>query len=126
MIGLTDYNGKVATCAYTIASLRWKDHLESYSIIVPESPPPMQLWHIQIGDDIILRPKTTDTFGLARLRDEKYTYWQTAPDLRRLPRPSVTRKTMSGLNRLYLFTGAARLPSLIIVKRLLPTAVPIR
>ena len=60
----------------------------------------MQLWHIQISEDIIVRPKTTDTFDLARLRDEKYTYWQTAPGLRRLPRPSVTRKTMSGLNSL--------------------------
>ena len=34
----------------------------------------MRLWHIQVGDDIILRPKTTGTFDLARLRDGKSSY----------------------------------------------------
>ena len=34
----------------------------------------MRLWHIQVGDDIILRPKTTGTFDLAHLRDGKSSY----------------------------------------------------
>lgn len=46
MIGLTDDDGKVVTRAYTIASPHWYYHPEFYSIIVPDGPPTMWLWHI--------------------------------------------------------------------------------
>jgi ferredoxin/flavodoxin---NADP+ reductase len=74
MISLADNDGKAITRAYSIASPHWDDHLEFYSIIVPDGPLTSRLWHIQIGDDIILRPKTTGTLNLARLRDGKRLY----------------------------------------------------
>jgi ferredoxin-NADP reductase len=74
MIGLADNDGKAVTRAYSIASPHWDDHLEFYSIIVPDGPLTSRLRHIQIGDDIILRPKTTGTLNLARLRDGKRLY----------------------------------------------------
>ena len=74
MIGLADNDGKALTRAYSIASPHWDDHLEFYSIIVPDGPLTSRLRHIQIGDDIILRPKTTGTLNLARLRDGKRLY----------------------------------------------------
>ena len=74
MIGLADNDGKAITRAYSIASPNWDDHLEFYSIIVPDGPLTSRLRHIQIGDDIILRPKTTGTLNLARLRDGKRLY----------------------------------------------------
>ena len=74
MIGLADNEGKALTRAYSIASPHWDDHLEFYSIIVPDGPLTSRLRHIQIGDDIILRPKTTGTLNLARLRDGKRLY----------------------------------------------------
>ena len=74
MIGLADNDGKAITRAYSIASPHWDDHLEFYSIIVPDGPLTSRLRHIQIGDDIILRPKTTGTLNLARLRDGKSLY----------------------------------------------------
>ena len=74
MIGLADNDGKAIARAYSIASPHWDDHLEFYSIIVPDGPLTSRLRHIQIGDDIILRPKTTGTLNLARLRDGKRLY----------------------------------------------------
>ncbi len=74
MIGLADNDGKAITRAYSIASPNWDDHLEFYSIIVPDGPLTSRLRHVQIGDDIILRPKTTGTLNLARLRDGKRLY----------------------------------------------------
>ena len=74
MIGLADDDGKAVTRAYSIASPHWDDHLEFYSIIVPGGPLTSRLRHIQIGDEIILRPKTTGTLNLARLRNGKRLY----------------------------------------------------
>lgn len=74
MIGLADNDGKAITRAYSIASPHWDDYLEFYSVIVPDGPLTSRLRHIQIGDDIILRPKTTGTLNLARLRDGKRLY----------------------------------------------------
>ena len=74
MIGLADTDGKAITRAYSIASPHWDDYLEFYSIIVPDGPLTSRLRHIQIGDNIILRPKTTGTLNLARLRDGKRLY----------------------------------------------------
>ena len=74
MIGLADTDGKAITRAYSIASPHWDDYLEFYSIIVPDGPLTSRLRHIQIGDNIILRPKTNGTLNLARLRDGKRLY----------------------------------------------------
>lgn len=47
--------------AYSIASPSWDDELEFYSIKVPDGPLTSRLQHIQVGDEIILRPKPVGT-----------------------------------------------------------------
>ena len=43
--------------AYSIASPSWDEELEFYSIKVPDGPLTSRLQHINVGDEIILRPK---------------------------------------------------------------------
>ncbi len=47
--------------AYSIASPAWDEELEFYSIKVPDGPLTSKLQHIQVGDQIILRPKPVGT-----------------------------------------------------------------
>jgi ferredoxin--NADP+ reductase len=47
--------------AYSIASPNWDDELEFYSIKVPDGPLTSRLQHINVGDEIILRPKPVGT-----------------------------------------------------------------
>lgn len=47
--------------AYSIASPAWDDELEFYSIKVPDGPLTSKLQHINVGDEIILRPKPVGT-----------------------------------------------------------------
>ena len=47
--------------AYSIASPSWDDELEFYSIKVQDGPLTSKLQHIQVGDEIILRPKPVGT-----------------------------------------------------------------
>lgn len=61
MIGLLSDNGKPLLRAYSIASPAWDDELEFYSIKVPDGPLTSRLQHIQVGDEIILRPKPVGT-----------------------------------------------------------------
>ena len=61
MIGLLGDNGKPLLRAYSIASPNWDEGLEFYSIKVPDGPLTSRLQHIQVGDDIILRPKPVGT-----------------------------------------------------------------
>jgi ferredoxin--NADP+ reductase len=61
MIGLMAPTGKPLLRAYSIASPAWDDELEFYSIKVPEGPLTSRLQHIQVGDEIILRPKPVGT-----------------------------------------------------------------
>lgn len=61
MIGLIGDNGKPLLRAYSIASPAWDDELEFYSIKVPDGPLTSKLQHIQVGDEIILRPKPVGT-----------------------------------------------------------------
>jgi ferredoxin--NADP+ reductase len=61
MIGLLGDNGKPLLRAYSIASPSWDDELEFYSIKVPDGPLTSKLQHINVGDQIILRPKPVGT-----------------------------------------------------------------
>ena len=61
MIGLMGDNGKPLLRAYSIASPAWDEELEFYSIKVPDGPLTSKLQHIQVGDEIILRPKPVGT-----------------------------------------------------------------
>jgi ferredoxin--NADP+ reductase len=47
--------------AYSIASPSWDDELEFYSIKVQDGPLTSRLQHINVGDEIILRPKPVGT-----------------------------------------------------------------
>ncbi len=61
MIGLLGDNGKPLLRAYSIASPSWDEELEFYSIKVPDGPLTSKLQHIQVGEEIILRPKPVGT-----------------------------------------------------------------
>ena len=67
MIGLMgDLNEKTGKAkpllrAYSIASPSWDEELEFYSIKVPDGPLTSKLQHIEVGDEIILRPKPVGT-----------------------------------------------------------------
>ena len=61
MIGLMCDNGKPLLRAYSIASPSWDEELEFYSIKVQDGPLTSKLQHIQVGDEIILRPKPVGT-----------------------------------------------------------------
>ena len=61
MIGLMGDNGKPIMRAYSIASPSWDEELEFYSIKVPDGPLTSRLQNIQIGDEIIMRPKPVGT-----------------------------------------------------------------
>ncbi|MBE9635367.1 ferredoxin--NADP reductase [Salipiger pacificus] len=47
--------------AYSIASPSWDEELEFYSIKVQDGPLTSKLQHIQVGDELILRPKPVGT-----------------------------------------------------------------
>ena len=47
--------------AYSIASPSWDEELEFYSIIVPDGPLTSRLRHLEVGDEVILRPKPVGT-----------------------------------------------------------------
>jgi len=127
MIGLADTDGKAITRAYSIASPHWDDYLEFYSIIVPDGPLTSRLRHIQISDDIILRPKTTGTLNLARLRDGKRLYLL-ATGTGFAPFASLIRdpETYERFDAVILVHGCRTIAELGYSQRLLPTAAPIR
>ncbi|SMP00633.1 ferredoxin--NADP reductase [Shimia sagamensis] len=60
MIGLM-VDCKPLVRAYSIASPNWEEHLEFYSIKVPDGPLTSRLQNIQIGDEILIRPKPVGT-----------------------------------------------------------------
>ena len=60
MLGLPD-DVKPVMRAYSIASPAWDESLEFFSIKVPGGPLTERLQKIKVGDEILLRPKTTGT-----------------------------------------------------------------
>lgn len=71
MIGLLKDDGKPLLRAYSIASPSWDDELEFYSIKVPDGPLTSKLQKIEVGDEIILRPKPVGTLVLDALLPAK-------------------------------------------------------
>jgi len=61
MMGLEQEGGKPLLRAYSITSANYEEHLEFFSIKVPDGPLTSQLQHIKPGDEIILNRKTTGT-----------------------------------------------------------------
>jgi ferredoxin/flavodoxin---NADP+ reductase len=60
MLGLPE-DGKPLMRAYSIASPAWDESLEFFSIKVPGGPLTERLQKIQLGDTVLMRPKTTGT-----------------------------------------------------------------
>ncbi|CUB05232.1 MAG: ferredoxin--NADP reductase [Tepidiphilus sp.] len=60
MIGLM-VDGKPLLRAYSIASANWEEHLEFYSIKVPNGPLTSRLQHLKVGDEVLVSTKPTGT-----------------------------------------------------------------
>ena len=60
MIGL-EVAGKPLMRAYSIASPNYEDHLEFFSIKVPDGPLTSRLQHLKVGDQIMVSRKPTGT-----------------------------------------------------------------
>ncbi|MFV8825654.1 ferredoxin--NADP reductase [Thauera sp. WH-2] len=73
MIGL-DVHGKPLTRAYSIASPNYEEHLEFFSIKVPDGPLTSRLQHLREGDPIIVSKKPTGTLVLHDLNPGKHLY----------------------------------------------------
>lgn len=73
MIGL-EIDGRPLTRAYSIASPNHEEHLEFFSIKVPNGPLTSRLQHLQPGDPIIVSKKPTGTLVLHDLKPGKHLY----------------------------------------------------
>lgn len=73
MIGL-DVGGKPLTRAYSIASPNYEEHLEFFSIKVPDGPLTSRLQHLRPGDPIVVSKKPTGTLVLHDLKPGKHLY----------------------------------------------------
>lgn len=74
MIGLMGDNGKPLLRAYSIASPSWDETLEFYSIKVPDGPLTSKLQKVEVGDQVILRPKPVGTLVMDALLPGKRLY----------------------------------------------------
>ena len=94
--------------AYSIASPAWDDELEFYSIKVQDGPLTSKLQHIQVGDEIILRPKPVGTLVHdALLPGKRIWFLPPAPGLRLLRRCCANRRPMKITTRSSSPTPAA-------------------
>ena len=66
MIGIENGN-KPLLRAYSIASPSWLEELEFYSIKVHDGPLTSRLQNLEVGDDVLLRPKPVGTLVLDAL-----------------------------------------------------------
>jgi len=60
--------------AYSIASANWEEHLEFFSIKVPDGPLTSRLQHIQPGDELLVGKKTTGTLLISDLHPGRNLY----------------------------------------------------
>jgi ferredoxin--NADP+ reductase len=74
MIGL-EVEGRPLLRAYSIASANYADHLEFFSIKVPDGPLTSRLQHLQPGQPIKVSKKPTGTLVLHDLRPGKNLYF---------------------------------------------------
>ena len=73
MIGL-EVNGKPLMRAYSIVSAHYDDHLEFYSIKVPDGPLTSRLQHLKAGDQVLVSRKPTGSLVLDYLKPGKHLY----------------------------------------------------
>ena len=73
MIGL-EVNGKPLMRAYSIASANYEEHLEFFSIKVPDGPLTSILQKVKVGDDLLISKKPTGTLVHDDLLPGKHLY----------------------------------------------------
>ncbi|MBC7787615.1 MAG: ferredoxin--NADP reductase [Methylophilaceae bacterium] len=73
MIGLQT-DGKPLMRAYSIASPNYEEHLEFFSIKVPNGPLTSKLQHLKTGDDLLVSRKPTGTLVTSDLSPAKHLY----------------------------------------------------
>jgi len=73
MIGLR-VDGKPLLRAYSIVSANYEEHLEFFSIKVPDGPLTSRLQHIQVGDKLVVGKKPTGTLLIDYLLPGKNLY----------------------------------------------------
>lgn len=73
MIGL-EVEGRPLLRAYSIASANYEEHLEFFSIKVPNGPLTSRLQHLQPGQELIVSRKPTGTLVLHDLKPGKHLY----------------------------------------------------
>jgi ferredoxin--NADP+ reductase len=73
MIGL-EVEGKPLMRAYSVASPNYEDHLEFYSIKVPNGPLTSRLQHLQPGDPILVSRRPTGTLVVNNVLPGKRLY----------------------------------------------------
>lgn len=73
MIGL-EVDGLPLTRAYSIASPNYEEHLEFFSIKVPNGPLTSRLQHVKVGDKLLVSRKPTGTLVIHDLKPGKNLY----------------------------------------------------
>jgi ferredoxin--NADP+ reductase len=73
MLGL-EVEGKPLLRAYSVASANYEEHLEFYSIKVPDGPLTSRLQHLQPGDRVLVGKKPTGTLVTSHLLPGKRLY----------------------------------------------------
>jgi len=73
MIGL-EVEGRPLTRAYSIASPNYEEHLEFFSIKVPDGALTSRLQHLKAGDPVVVSKKPTGTLVLHDLKPGKRLY----------------------------------------------------
>ena len=73
MIGL-EVDGKPLLRAYSIASPNYEEHLEFFSIKVPNGALTSRLQHLQVGDKVLISKKPTGTLVIDDLKPGKNLY----------------------------------------------------
>lgn len=74
MIGL-EVDGRPLLRAYSIASASYEEHLEFFSIKVPNGPLTSRLQHLKVGDEILVGKKPTGSLLLTDLKPGKHLYF---------------------------------------------------
>jgi len=74
MIGL-EVDGRPLLRAYSIASANYDEHLEFFSIKVPNGPLTSRLQHLKVGDDLLVGRKPTGSLLLDDLKPGKHLYY---------------------------------------------------
>ena len=73
MIGL-EVDGRPLMRAYSFASPNWEEHLEFFSIKVPDGPLTSRLQHLKVGDELLVSRKPTGTLVHHDLKPGKNLY----------------------------------------------------